>query len=606
MINANNDFYTATNYEWLQKTKLSDDEIRKSKFTILQSKIDIDIEKIILSDEFKPYKKLYDSYMNIEYRNKNSMNEIKSIIDIINKVNTTNDLIRISTILLFFGIDTLFDISVESDLYNSHKYILYLGQPKLGLPNELYNTANNITSKYNLYINKIFNIFYNRTNYKILEIEKTLCSFFLSKIEEKDYINSYHKYNIDEIKDNYPYFNIIFDTLIKISKIKYNIYDFYIICNKKKNYFYELNKIIIKYNLNDWKDYFRYKVIIKYIHLSNQELTEIHFDMFNKILNGQIKQKKTNILATKFTCNMFSDVISYIYNETYLDKSIIIYVNKIIEDIKQIVINRIKKKSWLLDETKLKTIEKIKSIKIKLGYSNCINKKYISNMTNSVIKNKLLLEYEDMILNLNNLSITNKFLWNTESYIVNAYYNCSYNEIILPTAILQPPFIDLEKSIIYNYANIGSIITHEIIHSLDDVGSLFDLHGNLNKWWLDEDYSKYLILVDDIEKIYVNGKLTSGENIADFGAVTISLEVLIRLYKINIDGVKDFFKEYAISNRSITREETKKERKLTDYHAESIERVNIPLKHNKLFQHVYNTNKNDIMYIDIKDIVEIW
>jgi putative endopeptidase len=78
----------------------------------------------------------------------------------------------------------------------------------------------------------------------------------------------------------------------------------------------------------------------------------------------------------------------------------------------------------------------------------------------------------------------------------------SKNEFILPNAVLQKPFIDLSKKISYNFAYIGFIIAHEIIHGFDAHGSLFDENGILQTssvgWWTKEDMENYKLLQEDV------------------------------------------------------------------------------------------------------------
>ena len=600
-----NNFYKYINQEWLDNTKLKNYDTIMSKFSILQDKVNIQIENIILSNKIEPAKKLYDSFMNIELKSKNSEKEIKIILKLLTNIKSYNDLIKMATILLFFNIETIFSININIDIYNSNNYILYLTQPSFKIIKEYYEN-NDILEKYKLYIDTILEKF-NINNNNILNIERELNKFFLSKTEEKNCEKNYKKKDLSNYLENntkHSYISIILNKLKNLSNIK--IEHFIMVCSDENNYFTKLADILKQYSLDDWKIFLKFKIIDYFLPFSNDELSNIHYNMYNKYLNGQITKKKINKLATKYTSTYYSDIISYIYNKIYLDNATILYLNKMIDNIKSIIIYRVKKKTWLLDETKNKIIDKINSITVKLGYSDCIHRHYPKYMYNSLIKNILILDYDHMLYNLRLLLVNNTKIWDIESYSVNAYYSCINNEIIFPTAILQPPFIDLNKSIIYNYANIGTIIGHEIIHSLDDNGSLFDKHGNLNSWWTDYDKKEYNKLVDNIKNIYKNGDLTSGENIADLAALDISLEVLIKYYKINIDQIKEYFKEYAISNRTIIRKENSNIRALSDYHADSEDRTNNPIKHNKLFQLIYNLKEGNKMYVDLKDIVKIW
>jgi hypothetical protein len=71
-----------------------------------------------------------------------------------------------------------------------------------------------------------------------------------------------------------------------------------------------------------------------------------------------------------------------------------------------------------------------------------------------------------------------------------------------PAAILQPPFFDARTDIAQNYGGIGTVIGHEISHSFDDQGSLFDAQGRLANWWSDEDFKQFRKAADRLVAQY--------------------------------------------------------------------------------------------------------
>ena len=266
------------------------------------------------------------------------------------------------------------------------------------------------------------------------------------------------------------------------------------------------------------------------------------------------------------------------------------------------------------EKTKKKALLKLHKMRFKIGYSKTEPRNYNHIvMTDSIVKNTILINRDNAIYELSKLNKrSNPDEWDTPSYVVNAYYSPTQNEIIFPASILQKPFLDLDKSDIYNYANIGSVIGHEIIHGFDDQGAKYDENGTIKNWWSDSDNKNYDIKVKKIIKIYekegVNGKLTAGENIADFGAVILPLEAL--KYKLNrkltIDEIKEFYKAYATHWQYLLTKESIEERLLSDPHSFAELRVNVPLKHQLLFQKVFEIKKGDKMYVAPEDILNIW
>ena len=115
--------------------------------------------------------------------------------------------------------------------------------------------------------------------------------------------------------------------------------------------------------------------------------------------------------------------------------------------------------------------------------------------------------------------------WGMTPPTINAYYNPSFNEIVFPAAILQPPFFDPNADDAVNYGGIGAVIGHEISHGFDDQGSKYDGNGVLKNWWTDDDRKNFdartAALVkqydayEPLPGLHVIGKNTLGENIAD-------------------------------------------------------------------------------------------
>ena len=124
--------------------------------------------------------------------------------------------------------------------------------------------------------------------------------------------------------------------------------------------------------------------------------------------------------------------------------------------------------------------------------------------------------------------------WYMSPQTVNACYNPLFNEILFPAAMLQPPFFDPDADDAVNFGGIGTVIGHELTHGFDDQGALFDAKGNLASWWTKEDKERFDAQTERLAKqydkfeaapgLFVNGKLTLGENIADLGGLLIAYD----------------------------------------------------------------------------------
>ncbi|KAF4608964.1 hypothetical protein EYR40_001317 [Pleurotus pulmonarius] len=123
--------------------------------------------------------------------------------------------------------------------------------------------------------------------------------------------------------------------------------------------------------------------------------------------------------------------------------------------------------------------------------------------------------------------------WEMYASTVNAYFNPPANEIVFPAGILQPPFFSQDWPAYLSYGSFGHVAAHELTHAFDSAGRLYNQNGKLEEWWTNstskgfqtkqdcivKQYSEYSIDDGKGGKVYVNGNLTSGENIGDTGLI---------------------------------------------------------------------------------------
>lgn len=204
--------------------------------------------------------------------------------------------------------------------------------------------------------------------------------------------------------------------------------------------------------------------------------------------------------------------------------------------------------------------------------------------------------------------------WNTippildlnESYSVYAMYNQSTNSIHIPNAYLRPPFIDMNRNLEYNLANIGFTISHELAHSLDAAGKNFDQSNILNNyWWSESDKRQFYRIQEDIAAQYVVAAQRDGyninpwnsmnENIADIVGVSICEQILCEHHSANkftpsqsSKSFKNFYREYAVRCRQMINKDSIRAQLIYNLHPFNKYRCNIPLARSNIFRKIYD------------------
>ncbi len=167
---------------------------------------------------------------------------------------------------------------------------------------------------------------------------------------------------------------------------------------------------------------------------------------------------------------------------------------------------------------------------------------------------------------------------------VNAVNLPLQNALNFPAAILEPPFFDPAAPAASNYGAIGTVIGHEISHSFDDQGAMFDAQGRLRNWWTPADFAQFeesggrlVTQYDEYQPfpdMHVNGKQTLSENIADVAGIAAAHDGWRRRSRgkeppalSGFSGEQQFFLAYAQNWRSKIREPMARQRLVTDGHA---------------------------------------
>lgn len=301
--------------------------------------------------------------------------------------------------------------------------------------------------------------------------------------------------------------------------------------------------------------------------------------------------------------------------------------------IKNIIVayqNRINNLNWMTAETKIKAIEKLNKITIKIGYPDKW-KDYSALTLNSPeeggtyfenMKNISRWRFKEDIDKLN--KPVDKTEWGMSPQIVNATYSPSFNAITFPAGILQPPFFDYRVDEALNYGAVGGSIGHEISHAFDDSGARYNGDGNLVDWWTAEDLKQFTVLtgalaeqfsaLEPLPGVHVDGKFTLGENIGDLGGINAVYDGLQIYLKENgnpglIDGFtpeQRLFISWTTKWRSQIRDEALKNQLKTDPHSPGKYRAYVPLQNVDAFYSAFDIKVGDGMYVTPEKRVKIW
>lgn len=641
-VSPNQNFFKFINGKWLKNNEIPDDRTRWGSFDELRKMTDQDVLAILEkamndtsidanSDQGKAVM-LYKSILDLENRNKQGISPILPELAEIDAITSVADLQNYLAKAAPKGGRGFFSTYVGSDSKDSNKNVVYLGAGSLGLPDRDYYVKNDNDSKekrekYVSHISKMLqHIEYSEEDalkmaHQILVFETSLAEPKMDKVESRDARKRYNPTAVTDLQNMVPsinwksYFSEIgikeLDTVI-VSQLKYTK---------------ALNTVFKNNDVAAWKAYLKWTVFNSAAGKLSVELEKTNWDFYSKTLRGAKEQRPLDERALARVNRTLGEALGQLYVSEKFPPAAKEKAQKMIANVLKAFEYRIEKLSWMSDNTKLKAIEKLKATTVKIGYPDewkdyselaiTSENTYYQNMQNAAVWN-----FQKTIDKLN--KPVDKTEWHMAPQTVNAYFNPSYNEIVFPAAILQPPFYDYNADDAVNYGGIGAVIGHEISHSFDDSGARFDKDGNLNNWWTEEDATKFKALGDSLASQYskievlpetnINGAFTLGENIGDLGGVNVAYDALQLHFEKEgkpekIDGFtgeQRYFMSWATVWRSKYRDEALKNQIKTDPHSPGMVRASQPLKNVEAFYEAFNIKEGDSMYLSEADRVKIW
>ena len=641
-VNLKDDFYNYVNGSWSKNTKIPDDETRWGGFGVLRKSTRQEVLEIInTSKELGTYKAgsdqkkallVFESELDSISRNEAGISPLKPLLTAISEIKTLNDLQDVYAKTI--GVDApYFGMSAFADLNSSAVNAAYVGPGGLGLPDRDYYLDQDEKSKENrtsyvAYITKMLQYIgvseadaAKKAN-RILEMETSLASTRLTKVERRDIRNLNNPMSVSALSTLTPSVN--WEKFIKDSGVETRL-DTIIITQPK--YMAALNDFFKTTSIDDLKTLMTWSTLNGSAGYLTTTLEKERWEFYSKKLRGQMAMRPADERALGTVNNTVGEAIGQLYVEAKFPPEAKEKAKNMIANVIEAFQARIEKLDWMSPETKLKAIEKLDKFTVKIAYPD--EWKDYSDLEikegNSYAENMLAVSKWSMEENIAEIGQpVNKKEWGMSPQTVNAYFNPLNNEIVFPAAILQPPFYNYLADDAVNYGGIGAVIGHEISHAFDDSGARFDANGNVNNWWTDADLEEFekrgkllaeqYSAIEVLDSVHINGAFTLGENIGDLGGVLGAYDGLQLHFEKNgrpenIDGFtpeQRFFMSWATVWRTLIREDALRTQIKTDPHSPGTTRAIQPLKNVDAFYEAFDIQEGDGMYLKPEERVRIW
>lgn len=338
---------------------------------------------------------------------------------------------------------------------------------------------------------------------------------------------------------------------------------------------------------------------------------------YDRLLSGQEAPTAWSKHAFSVTNAFLAEPIGLYYGRKYFGEAAKADITQMVRDLIATYKAQLSRNSWLSAATREKAIAKLDTMVIKMGYPDQVFPLYDTlhfAPTDDLYTAVTALSHQTAIWWLAQVGQpVDRSEWAMPGHLVNACYDPSKNDITFPAGILQPPYYALDWTTAEKLGGTGVTIGHEISHSFDNNGALYDAAGTMNDWWQPADKAAFDQLVTAVAEQFdgrkyegatINGRLTVSENIADNAGMDVALELLGKA--ASQADREAFFATYAKSWAMKMRPAMAKTRAQTDVHAPASLRVNVPVMNFTAWYETYGVQPSDGEYLAPADRITIW
>ncbi len=602
------DFFAYANGTWLKKTTIPADRASTGNFAMLDELTSKRTSDLILGlaktnapagSDARKIGDYYASYLDQAAIDARGTAPLKPLLDAIAAIADRTSLARALGGTLRADIDilnstnlytsNLFGLWIAQDLSDPSRYSAFLVQGGLGMPDrEYYIDASPrmaaIRTKYGAHIAAVLRLAgfpdARARAARVLELERRIARAHWSREATEDVAKGNNHVTLAQLQARAP--GLDWKTFFQAAGLGGERQ----LVVWQPSAFTGIAALVGSLPIDTWKDFLAFHAVDQRSGVLPKAFVNESFAFYGSVLSGTPQLPDRWKSAVEATNGALGDAVGRLYAARYFPPQSKAAVEALVRNLMTAFVARIDRLDWMAPATRANAKAKVAALKVGIGYPDrWLDYSALRVVRGDAFGNAERAQAFELKRNLAKLGRpVDRGEWVMTPQTVNAVNLPAMNALNFPAAILQPPFFDPQRPAAMNYGAIGSVIGHEISHSFDDQGALFDPTGRLANWWTPADLAHFRAAADRLAKQFdayrpfpdlaVKGKQTLGENIADVAGVAAAYDA----WKLSLrgqpapaaqglSGDQQFFLAFAQNWRSKSREPAARQQILTDGHA---------------------------------------
>ena len=574
----------------------------------------------------------YASCMDSTLAEKQGVAPIRPQLTSIAAIRTRDALVTQLGMLQKAGVTALFEFGPGADPKDADHYIAWVSQGGLGMPDRDYYTrtdpaSDSLRKKYVAHVARTLALAgespasADADAARVFALETELAKASMTRVALRDPNATYHKTSLAELERMAPAIQwpAYFRTVGLTAPVPF--------VNVAEPAFIERASTLVQTApLDEWRAYLSYHLVSAAAPWLSSPFADESF-AYTSLYSGAKQMLPRWKRCLRAADSHIGEALGKAYVEKTFSPQAKAAARQVIDDIRASFHDRLLKLTWMSDSTRKYALTKLARMSEKVGYPDHWRDYSALRVTDGAFAPNIFSanEFEwNRVINRPGKPV-DKSEWGMTVPTVNAYYDPSVNEMVFPAGALLPQTFDASGDMAANYGALGgSWAGHELTHGFDDEGRHYDAAGNLRDWWVASDTARFdeqaQRMVDQfdgyiqIDTAHVNGRLTLGENIADYGGLLTAYDALERALARTgkrdlVDGYtpeQRFFIAYAQTWREHSRPQTMLTRVTVDPHAPAEWRTNGPLSNMTAFAQAFHCQPGDPMVRPAALVPQIW
>ncbi|NAZ76926.1 peptidase M13 [Kineococcus sp. T13] len=561
-VRPQDDLFRHVNGRWLATTEIPDDRAVDGAFVRLRDQSEAECRVLVetaaaaVADGSaapgsvqQKIGALYASFTDTERIEALGLEPLAGELAAVDAVQDLDGLVRVLGTFERSGVGGPFAYWVDTDNAQSDRYVVYLTQSGLGLPDESYYREEQyaeVREAYRAHVERVLALGGRPDPAgaagRVLALETELASHHWDRVRNRDANATYNKLDRAGLEALLPGVDLAAWTAA--AQLPESAFAEVVV--RQPSYLEGAARVLAATPVGTWRDWLGWRVLHQAAPYLPDAFVRENFAFYGTTLTGAPQLRERWKRGVGLVEGALGEALGELFVAEHFPPAAKARMQELVANLVEAYRQDIEALDWMTRETKDRALDKLARFTPKIGHPDTWRD-----------YSALTIERDDLLGNVRRAfsfevdrelaklgGPVDRSEWFMTPQTVNAYYNPGMNEIVFPAAILRPPFFSLDADDAENYGGIGAVIGHEIGHGFDDQGSKYDGEGNLRDWWTDADREEFgqrtealIAQYDALEPPeapgkHVNGALTVGENIGDLGGLTIAHKA----YEIALGG----------------------------------------------------------------------